>query len=209
MDKEGNHLVNSQGKWLQKPASTSLRSALADRLAMSEALDLVQKLVAAFPNGGAQAGRSYLGALASLLTTVPRSVAIKCCDPINGVARETKFLPTIADLVGWCERETETIRRPVEIEDRFAALAAEQRERAKDDRPLTEQERRRQEIEAVRAKRGPNWGIKDPGAKRVITRAEAQAELVAQIGQDAFDALPDGGKEGWRTIGELAAEAAP
>ncbi len=44
----------------------------------------------------------------------------------------------------------------------------------------------------LREKYGPNWGIKDPGAKRQPTKQEARDELIAQIGQKAFDAIPEG-----------------
>lgn len=173
-----------------KSGSGNLRQALADRLMLSEAMDAVMKLVAAFPNGGADAGRGYLGALASILVTYPRIVALKCADPIQGVARETKFLPTVSDIVAWCERNTDDMKRPVEREDREARLLREVRERADADKKLSTDRSKRLTYEELQAKYGPNWGI-DNGRQRVKTKAEYQQELIAQIGQAAFDALPD------------------
>ena len=159
---------------------------------LSEAMDLVVKMVGAFPNGGTGAGKGYLGALASILVTYPRSVASQCADPIKGVSRECKFLPTIADIVSWCEKETEEMRRPVERADRDEMLAAQRRARAAEDAEMQDKRGRRPTMDELRAKHGPNWGIKDSGAKIQPTKEESRQALIAQIGQEAFDALPDG-----------------
>ena len=184
-----------------KSASGNLRKALADRLMLSEAMDAVTKLVAAFPNGGAQAGRSYLGALASILVTYPKIVALECADPLRGIARETKFLPTVADIVGWCEHKTQDMRGPIEREDRDARFARERAERAAAEARRDAERPHRPTIDELRAKYGPNWGIKDPGAKHVPTKEESREALIAQIGQAAFDAIPDAGWD-WKRDGD-------
>src|SRR5262249_45256639 len=80
-------------------ANAKLRQALADRLAMPEAIEAVGKMISAFPSGGPQNPDGYIGALASVLREYPREIARRCADPIKGVARETRFLPTVADVV--------------------------------------------------------------------------------------------------------------
>lgn len=87
---------------------------------LSEALTAAGGLLDASPYRS-QAGDSYIGVLAKLLMEYPRSVALKCADPLRGVSRETKFLPTVADIVAWCENETEPLRGHVEYERRVEA----------------------------------------------------------------------------------------
>jgi len=79
---------------------------LADRLIFSEAVKLVGQLLACYPNGGGQE-KSYIGALAAVLVEYPRMVAQECCDVTKGVARKTRFLPTPADLVAFCDARRE------------------------------------------------------------------------------------------------------
>lgn len=75
-----------------------------------------------------QAGDSYLGLIAKVLMEYPRQVAVRCANPIHGVPRETKFLPTVADVVAWCERETEPLRRDVAREQRVIEQIAAREE---------------------------------------------------------------------------------
>ncbi len=166
---------------------------MTERLTYPEAIEVVGKLVSRFPNGTPANAQGYIGGLAEILLAYPRSIGLRCHDPLKGVARDTKFLPSPADLIGWLERETEMLRRPVEISDRFENLAQAQRERAAKE-PVRE---RRPSLEELRAKHGPNWGIVDrEGKPPPLTKEEARLELISQIGQAAFDALPD---TGWRT----------
>lgn len=72
-------------------------------------------MIAGFPNGSPS--QAYLGTIASLLCTYPRSIATRCADPVRGVARTTKFLPTVADVVAWCEPDANHMRRIVDLEE--------------------------------------------------------------------------------------------
>lgn len=119
-------------------------------------MDAVKELVTAFPNGGTNAGGGYLGALAATLCEYPRSVAVKCCDPVRGCARETRFLPTVADVVAFCERETDAMRRSVDAEDRHARILREMAERREEMLPRDQ----RPSYEELKAKYGPTWGIR-------------------------------------------------
>jgi len=59
----------------------------------------------------------------------------------------------------------------------------------------------RESMDELRARHGPNWGIAT-GRKPVPTVEQARAELIANIGQAAFDALPDAGHdtETWQKL---------
>lgn len=105
-----------------------MKRVLDDRLLLSEAIEAVQTLVEAYPNGGANGGDGYIGSLASVLCQYPRLVSVRCADPLRGVSRETKFLPTVADLVVFCERETAPLRRDCAREDRISAQLAARNE---------------------------------------------------------------------------------
>ncbi len=162
-DAVGKALVNSRSSSPTRRENGSLRQALADRLLLSDALEHVEKLLRAFPNGGANAGKGYIGALASALAEYPRMVAIRCCDPVHGVSRETRFLPTVADVVAFCERETADMRKPVETEDRDARILREMAERAEAEAKLQAERATRPTIDEMKAKHGPNWGLTPTG----------------------------------------------
>src|SRR5215471_13485570 len=102
----GKTLARSQAPSPTKCGKGSLRKAMTDRLISSEAISAVSRLLSVFPNGAPHDPKGYIGALAELLQQYPRVVAIACCDPLKGVARTTRFMPTVADVVSWCERET-------------------------------------------------------------------------------------------------------
>lgn len=74
-------------------------------------------MIRGYANSG-QAGKSYIGAIAELLMHYPRSIALRCADPFLGVARETKFMPTPADVIGFCERASAPIYAEAAREDR-------------------------------------------------------------------------------------------
>lgn len=112
-----------------KPMSSNVKQAYTDRMMLSEALQAVHRLVEAFPNGGSTAGKSYIGTIAALLCSYPRSIAMQCADPLRGVARETKFLPTVADIVAWCEPKVAGMHSSVSSEDCIRRQFEERRER--------------------------------------------------------------------------------
>lgn len=154
--------LNSPSNLPTKFESGSLRQALADRMVLSEALQIVGKLLSCYPNGGAQAGKSYVGALAAILVTYPRTIAQQSADPLKGVPRERKFLPTPADLIAWCERETAALRGPVDREDHYSKLAREAQERREEGEYWERARTTRPTLDELRAKHGENWGLKDP-----------------------------------------------
>ncbi len=82
-------------------------------------------MVDAYPNGRAAITDSYLGNMANLLCQYPRVVALRCADPARGVTTKTKFIPTVADVVEWCEPLTADMHRTVAREDKIAAQLRE------------------------------------------------------------------------------------
>lgn len=109
-----------------------MRQALAERLMLSEALDVVTALIERYPNGGAAAERGYIGGLAAVLVEYPASIARRAADPLKGVPKACRFLPTPADVIAWCEGEIADMRAPVAREDLDAKFARERAERRED-----------------------------------------------------------------------------
>src|SRR5262249_6289979 len=175
---------NSHSISPMKSAHANLRQGLADRLALSEAIDAVGKMLNGFPNSAPPESRRYNGALATVLSEFPRQIALACADPVKGVARTTKFLPTVADVVAWCERETAALRTPVDREDRDQQFIRECRERAEHEAEWAEKRKARPTLEELQAKHGPNWGIAQP-ADDTVARA-ASARQLAEANERAL-----------------------
>lgn len=105
-----------------------MNSILSARLTFSEAAYLAAKLIALYPNGGSNAGKAYPGALAEVLCAYPKSVAERAADPLQGIARTCKFLPTVADLVAWLEAETAPLHTANRTVDAVEATLARRQE---------------------------------------------------------------------------------
>lgn len=103
----------------------SVQKVIDERMTLTEAIEAATAIVGCYPNGGRDAGDSYIGALAGILGKYPRSVALKCADPFYGVTLECKFLPTVADVVNWCEHRAAPLYRDYEREKRIAQQLAE------------------------------------------------------------------------------------
>lgn len=156
---------------------------------LSEAIEAATTILDCYPNGGAQAGDSYIGALAATLAEYPKSVAQRCADRKTGIARECKFLPTVADIVAWCERETEPLRR-----QHSADLRLKQQFRIRDEFENEQGagRQRRLTIDELKEKYGDwrdDW--RSPGTKARELCEQARQRLVSEIGEDAFNALPE------------------
>lgn len=105
-----------------------MQRAYTDRMILSEAIEAVGKLLTAYPNGGAQAGKSYIGTIASVLLQYPRSIALRCAHPVNGVPRKSEFMPTVATVVAWCEAEAQAMWNVVANERREEAQLRDRQE---------------------------------------------------------------------------------
>jgi hypothetical protein len=160
---------------------------MADRMSYSEAVESVGRLIAAFPNGTPANAKGYIGALAAVLVDYPRVVAAKCSDPLKGVARETRFLPTVADLVGWCEREKAGLQTIVDREDHAAAVARKARELAQEESALAEARKTRPTLQQMQEKHGPNWGLSVAEKQDLIVKA-ARDNTMKRANAAAFEA---------------------
>ncbi len=137
----------------------SVRAALADRIPLSEAIGIVGKMLRGYANGGRDASAGYIGALAEVLAQYPRCVASQAGDLVRGVPRDCKFLPTPADVIAWCERETEPLRGIVHKYDEQQGIIAEMRKRREEGEKAAAARKTRPTLEDLKAKYGPNWGI--------------------------------------------------
>ena len=154
-------------------------------MTLSEGIDAANAIIGRYPNGGAAAGASYIGAIAAMLGSYPRQVAMRCADKINGVVRECKFLPTVADIVGWCERDVAPLYRHSEREARVTAQLTDRSTGIAD-------RAHRLSLYELKEKYGDwNDDWRHPGAKERELREKSRADLIGQIGEDAFDKLPD------------------
>lgn len=73
----------------------------------AEAVAVVMQLYSAKDMTNPEAFLEY--AVMSLVD-FPEAVVVRLADPRHGIARECKFLPSIAELVQWCETETKRLK---------------------------------------------------------------------------------------------------
>lgn len=178
MDSIGKHLATSGGVLPRERAYSNLRQVLAERMTLSEAIEAATTIIEAYPNGGRNAGESYIGALAAMLGDYPRQVAMRCADRVHGVVRVCDFLPTPANIVSWCEKELEPLWQRIHREERLSEQFEEQ---AKHD-AIAEDRKRRLSYDELKAKYGDGdggWGIGATQRKvyppvRQITKEEMQ-----------------------------------
>ena len=137
----------------------NVRLVLAERLLPSEAATWVISMLRSYPPSEVDQ-HDYILTLAACLQQFPRAIAIRCANPLKGVAATTRFKPTVADLTAWCQREVDNLQEIVDRadldkhlrEERTAALFEEQR--------LAEERKTRPSLDELRAKHGPLWGLK-------------------------------------------------
>lgn len=166
---------------------------------MPEAIEAVGKMIdGAFPNARKNAGNSYIGTLAALLITYPKSIAVRCIDPIHGVARTTTFLPTVANVVTWCERSLDTMERIVDFDAR-----SEQQFRERDEFDQYEREephaRRLEVVERIRREMAAaGMPLASDRAKH---HGDTPAKVQAKLGltDEQWAALPDA-RTTWRAV---------
>ena len=151
--------------------------ALTDRLSLSEAIDVVGQMLRGYSNGR-QVPNSYIGALAEVIAQYPRCVASYAGALVRGVPRETRFLPTPADVIGWCEREVAHLRQIVQRDDEHQALIKQQHARAVEAEKIAAARKARLTYDDLKASYGPNWGIGQPNDEAAT---HARAQLAARM----------------------------
>lgn len=161
-------------------------------MTLSEAIEAATVIIAGYPNGGANAGDSYIGALASTLMAYPRQVAMRCADyprklgqPLRGVSAVEKFLPTPAVIIAWCEKETEPLRQAVDREKRAKRQLADRAEfeAPRDDRLTYD------ELKSKYGDGNGGWGI-----DRIENTYNwpSPEELAGMVGREEWEKIPDG-----------------
>lgn len=154
-------------------------------------------MLTAYANGGANAGKSYIGTISALLMQYPRQISIDCADPIRGVARTTKFIPTVADVVSWCEERVDSMRNIVEFEDRSVRQLRE-RQQHETLPPANPEFMNRMRAELAAA------GMPIMGDKQIM-HSESSASVKERYGlsDEQWDELPDAPKTGhWERLCE-------
>lgn len=168
--------------------TANISKSLDARLTLTEAIECVIRIVACYPNGGHGAGKSYIGALAANLARYPASVARKCADQQHGIVAECRFLPTVADVIAWCEREQEPLFRQAHAAETIAAQRAYRAEAEAEDVA------RKGRLSYTELKqRYGDWhhGWEPMGETARRLEHAARTALATQIGQEAYDSLPD------------------
>jgi hypothetical protein len=151
---------------------------------MQEAIEAVGKMLNAYPNARDGIRDGYMGTIAALLCQYPRSVALSCANPINGVCRETKFLPTVAEVVAWCEPNTGHMRRTVEFEHRSQKQFREREEIEAEDKAEPLEYRRKVAERILREmKEAFATGNAEPYNVFVPTFAPQYSDMVARGGR--------------------------
>jgi hypothetical protein len=130
-------------------------------MSLSEAIERVGAILDCYPNGGQNAARGYIGALAAVLVTYPRCVTHKAADPLTGVPRDVRFLPTPADVIAWCEGEVADLRKIVARDDDHRRAVGEMRSLREASAKLVEDRKARPSYDELKAKYGPSWGLGD------------------------------------------------
>ena len=128
MDRDEMKLLPSVLSGSLKPlGDTKLSKMLDERISMTEAMALTTKIIASYPTAD-KVGDGYVGAIADTLMSFPASVARQCGDPKQGIIRWCKFLPSVAEIVNFCESFTEPLRRRWDRERRYDQQIKEREE---------------------------------------------------------------------------------
>lgn len=168
-----------------------------------QAAKLVSQMLGAYPSLSLHDPKTYMANMVTLLCGYPLWAGEQA---VSAVKKKTKFIPTEAELYEELHERTKVPRYAAEWDRDAARMIA--------DRPLAIEgpaPAPKLSYEELRAKYdGPNgepWGISNPDRpKSHVTPGQARADLIAKVGQEAFDAIPDAPKRG--TLGAAAAAVA-
>lgn len=105
------------------------------------AADRTARLLGCYPGGKPSDPETYVAAVAAILADYPPEIVAKVTDPVHGIARSQKFLPTVAEISAACEDAMiEARKRWKEGFDRRRAIAESRAE------PTDEQKARVRQI---------------------------------------------------------------
>jgi hypothetical protein len=179
-------------------ASNSLARAYSERLTMPEALEAVGKLLGAYPNSRDGVRNSWMGTIAALLCKYPKQVALRCANPINGVAIKCKWLPTVADCVEWLEREQLPLRNAHDRERQVREQLADRR-RYEQKSKAEDTEQRQLITERIKNEMRVK-GFKFAGDQRGPVETPTSVRAKYNLTEEEWNALPDADPGAWQRI---------
>lgn len=110
-----------------------INEALSDRLTLSEAIEVVGRIIDLYPQLK-DPSKGYIGGMAKILMQYPRAAVVLAGDAVEGVAAGCAFPPVPADLIAWCRGMEVTKKR--EWMARLEQQVREDREKAKAQRQV-------------------------------------------------------------------------
>jgi hypothetical protein len=163
---------------------------------LEQAMALVRRLRACYPSALLSDPEVYIAEVVALLCGYPLWAGERA---INRVSETVKFIPSKAEIKPVLEDQVRAHRYAAEWE--AGARATEARLAGPDFSDEAYRTRMRENLEGLSAElRSANTERKPPK-----TLAQLREELIAAIGQEAFDAIPDA-KHPWPTAGEAMTE---
>jgi len=166
----------------------------------AEAGKLINRLMGSYPSHTAVDPEIYISALVSLFTGYPLWAGEKA---IKKVAETSEFLPTIAKVKPILEDQVQALRSAARWE--FDAQAIQKRLAGPDFSEPAYRSRMLERLEGLRNELRGASRATDQNKKPERTVSEIRDDLVQQVGQAAFDAIPDAPAR-WPTAAEAAEE---
>jgi hypothetical protein len=164
----------------------------------SQAGKIVKKMLGSYPSVNLHDPQTYAAAICELLVRYPIWAGENAVNRAL-TSDESKFIPpTLGILRPLLEAEVRVHRYAAEWNAGAEKLLALAPPPGENERQLAE---RKAHIARLREQYGPTFGI-NSGRPRPPTQAESQEALIAQIGQEAFDAIPDAGirSDDWQKL---------
>lgn len=194
--------ATSSGGNPQKPLPNSVSTLTMVPMTKEQGAKLIGRMLGAYPSLSLHDPKTYIANMVTLLCGYPLWAGEEA---ISAVKKKTRFIPTEAELYEELHERTTAARYAAEWE-RDAARMLEQRALpAPPSAPKLSYDELRAKYDGPN---GEKWGITNPDATKTHkTPGQSQAELIAQIGQEAFDAIPNA-KPTAGTIGDAAASVA-
>lgn len=170
------------------PAMDSREHWIAYRRASEEKLDRVKQLaktmLGCFRTGDANDPEVYVTAVIAVLCRYELSIVEAVTSPTDGLPARLNWLPTVAEIRKACE---EVHAQNSRLDEQHTRLIEQFRERDEYEREQR-QRPRRLSVAELKAKYG-DWDQR--AADKLQVQSEARAKLIAQVGEEAFDSIPD------------------
>lgn len=171
------------------PESRGQLTSVSASLREVAAAKATKVLLGCYRSGEANDPEVYTTAVMAVLAQYPEDIIRAVCDPRTGLPGRLKWLPTVSEVREACDEFVEADMAAVRREREWS----EQLHRRKEWEAFQEVKKTRPSLDELKAKYGPNWGLKgDP--RRVDRSAPLDPEWVRnQLGvtPDVWAAIPD------------------